>query len=187
MIINRKISLLAISFIIPFTFYGCKIGAAGKWSMGYSLSGASVPAGCATASVQYFQYKPKDNQPTLVQPLLPRLLTEKLKDKIESQTNLKIVNENGDANFEGTIESYTSTPSQVSGGQQVTASMNKLEIRINVKYTNSKGSQYEYDSPFSRFVEYDANKTLDQVETDELDKLVDLLVEDIFNKAFVNW
>jgi hypothetical protein len=179
---KRYIYFFIATAFLFLTFYGCKIGSAGKWSMGYSFSGASVPAGTTTASVQYFQ-----NRATIVQPLLARMLTEKLKDKIESQTSLKIVNGLGDANFEGTIDSYTSTPSQVSGGENVTASLNRLEIKINVKYTNSKGSEFQYESPFSRYIEYDANKTLDQVEKDELDKLVDLLIDDIFNKAFVNW
>lgn len=168
--------------LLTILFSGCKIGSAGKWSMGYSFTGASVPAGCKTASVQYFQ-----NRATIVQPQLARLLTEKLKDKIESQTELKIVNGIGDANFEGVIESYTSLPSQVSGGNQVTASLNKLEIKLNVKYTNSVDSQFEYDSPFIKFQEYPADQTLDQAESDILEKLADQLVDEIFNRAFVNW
>jgi hypothetical protein len=170
------------AFLLPL-ISACSIGPSGKWSVGYSLNGASIPAGTKTASVQYFQ-----NRASIVQPTLAQLLTEKLKDKIMSQTNLKIVNnEFGDANFEGVIEYYNSEPKAISGGDEVTASLNRLEIRLKVKYTNSKDGEFDFDTSISRFVDYDANMLLEQVEKEKLDGLVDLLVEDIFNKAFVNW
>jgi len=178
----KLINYLIFSAII--FICGCTIGPAGKWSVGYNVSGAKVPAGCFTASVQYFQ-----NRASIVQPQLAQMLTEKLKDKILSQTKLKILSGAaiGDANFEGVITSYLTEPKQVSGGDQITATLNRLEIKIKVKYTNFKDSEFEFDSDFSRYIEYPASQTLEQVERDKLEDMVNLLVEDIFNRAFVNW
>lgn len=167
---------------LPF-LSACTIGPAGKWSVGYSTTGASIPAGTTTASVQSFL-----NRATIVNPQLAQLLTDKLKDKILAQTNLKIVTDrDGDANFEGVIVSYTSVPKAVTGGDNMIASLNKLEVTLKVKYTNSKSSEFDFDTSVSRYIEYPSDQLLEQVEREKLPELVDLLVDDIFNKAFVNW
>jgi hypothetical protein len=152
--------------------------------MGYNMSGAKTGS-CVTASVQYFQ-----NRASIVQPQLAQMLTEKLKDKILSQTNLKVLSgiATGDANFEGVITSYISEPKQVSGGDQITASLNRLEIKLKVRFTNLKESEFEYDADFSRNIEYPASQTLEQIEkSEEYENMLKLLVDDIFNRAFVNW
>jgi hypothetical protein len=148
------------------------------------MSGAKVPTGCVTAYVQYFQ-----NRASIVYPQLSLKLTDKLKDKILSQTNLKIVNVagGGDANFEGVITAYTNEPKQVTGGDTPSASMYRLEVTIQVKYYNLKNGEFDFDSSFSRYIEYPTTQTLEQVQSEKLDGIVDLLVDDIFNKAFVNW
>jgi hypothetical protein len=165
------IRLILISFCFLVLTNSCKI---------YSLSGASISKEVKTATVPYFQ-----NRAQQVQPMLSRNLTEKLKDKIQSQTTLKLVNESGDALFEGVITNYSTQPMAIQGDN--TAAKNRLSITVSVKYTNAKDSQYEYETSFTRFEDYDSNKTLDSVENDLIDKIADQLVEDIFNRAFVNW
>lgn len=184
---NKLMKNIPVIFIIlgvTLLFDGCTIGPKGKWSVGYNMSGAKVPAGSVTAYIQYFQ-----TRATLVNPQLAQKLTDKLKDKILAQTNLKITNNisGGDANFEGVIMSYTNEPKQVGGGDNVTATMNQLEVKIQVKYYNNKDGEFDYDSSFTRSIEYPAEQTLEQVEGEKLDELINLLVDDIFNKAFVNW
>ena len=44
-----------------------------------------------------------------------------------------------------------------------------------------------FEQSFSRYQDYDSSLDLSQVEKDLSDKIVVLLVEDIFNQAFVNW
>lgn len=146
----------------------------------YSLTGASISPDVKTASVPYFQ-----NRASVVQPMLSRELTEKLKDKIQSQTNLKLVNESGDAHFEGEITSYVVSPAAITG--ENIAAKNRLTISVKVKFTNSKDAQYDFDSSFSRFEDFDSNVSVDAVESELIEKISEQLVEDIFNKAFVNW
>ena len=58
----------------------------------YSFSGASISPEVKTISVQYFP-----NLAPLVQPTLSQYFTDELKDKFQSQTNLKIVNGIGES------------------------------------------------------------------------------------------
>jgi hypothetical protein len=145
----------------------------------YKLSGAST-GDAKSAEIPYFQ-----NRALNVQPSLSRELTEKLKDRIQSQTNLKLVNEGGDTKFEGEILRYEVTPAAITGDNL--AAKNRLTIEIKVKFTNSTDGQYDYETSFSRFEDFDSNASLDAVENDLIDKISDALVEDVFNRAFVNW
>jgi hypothetical protein len=130
--------------------------------------------------VAYFQ-----NRASVVQPMLSRNLTEKLKDKIQSQTSLKLVNESGDAVFEGEITNYVVTPAAITGDNQ--AQKNRLSITVNVRFTNKKESQFDFETSFTRYEDFSSFASLQSVENDLIEKIGDQLVEDIFNKAFVNW
>ena len=65
--------------------------------------------------------------------------------------------------------------------------MNRFTITVKVKFTNTIDPTLNFEQEFSRYQDYDSNLDLSQVEKDLSDKIVVLLVEDIFNQAFVNW
>ena len=150
---------------------GCKIS--------YSFSGASTE-GFKTVSIQYFQ-----NRASLVQPGLSQSLTDALIDKCKSQTNLGVVNGLGDANFEGEISDYNTKPLTVSA--DATAAVNRFTISVKVKFTNAVDPDLSYEQTFARYEDYDSTLDLSQVEAELSQKIIDMIVEDIFNKAFVNW
>jgi hypothetical protein len=183
-IVFQRLIVFTSIALVSLTFYGCTIGKPGKWSVGYKLSGAVVPAGCVTASVQYFQ-----NQALQVYPVLATKLTETLKDKILSGTNLKIVNGPADVNFEGFIESYITTqPMAAQGGDNAAAALNRYSITIKVKYNCSKDQQYDFDfTSFTRYVDYASNLSPESAEQNNVDDLVTKLIDDVFTKAFTNW
>lgn len=164
-----RIILISLFYII--TFSACGV---------YSLTNASISADVKTAEVLYFQ-----NRASVVQPMLSRNLTEKLKDKILSQTSLKLVNESGDAVFEGEITGYVVTPAAITGDNE--AKKNRLSITVSVRFTNKKESQYDYEASFTRYEDFSSTASLQAVENDLMDKIGEQLVEDIFNKAFANW
>ena len=165
--IKIQIFIFGIIFLLQ---NGCKI---------YSFSGASTE-GLGTVSIQYFQ-----NRASLVQPELSRYITDALIDKCKAQTNLSITNGLGDANFEGEIADYNTRPLTVAADAQ--AATNRFTITVRVKFTNSVDPDNSYDQSFSRYEDYNSNLDLSQVEKDLSDKIVEFLVEDIFNKAFANW
>ena len=158
------------------------IGILASCTINYSLSGASIPPEAKTVSVQYFE-----NNAKLKNPLLSQLLTDALKDKFVSQTNLNLVNGYGDLNFEGEIIDYSTKPMAIQGND--VAALNRLTITLRVKYVNSKDpdSKYDFDKTFSRYEDYDSNYDLTQVENELAEKIIEQLVQDIFNESVVNW
>lgn len=153
-------------------FYGCKVS--------YSFSGASISPLAKTFSVQYFQ-----NRAPLVQPGLSQNLTDELIDKCKAQTNLKYTTSIGDVNFEGEISDYNTRPYTVAADAQ--AASNRFTISVKVKFTNAIDPDLNFEQTFSRFEDYNSNLDLSAVEKELSDKIIKMLVEDIFNQAFVNW
>jgi hypothetical protein len=153
-------------------FYGCKVS--------YSFTGASISPLAKTFSIQYFQ-----NRAPLVQPGLSQVITDALIDKCKGQTSLKYTNSTGDVNFEGEISDYNTRPLAVAADAQ--AATNRFTISVKVKYTNALDPTLNFDQTFSRYEDYSSNLDLSAVEKDLSDKIVEMLVEDIFNQAFVNW
>jgi hypothetical protein len=130
--------------------------------------------------VVYFQ-----NRAALVQPALSQSLTDALIDKCKAQTSLKYISGTGDMNFEGEISDYNTRPLTVAAN--ATAAMNRFTISVKVKFTNALEPDYSFEQTFSRYEDYDSKFDLSAVESDLSNKIIDMIVEDIFNKAFVNW
>ena len=174
--INRslriKVHLLLLITSLTILIYGCKIS--------YSFTGASISPDVKTISIQYFQ-----NRASLVQPGLSQNITDALIDKCKSQTNLSLVNGLGDVNFEGEITDYNTRPLTVSADAE--AAVNRFTITVKVKFTNATDPELSYEQSFSRYEDYDSALDLSQVEEDLSGKIIEMIVEDIFNRAFVNW
>jgi len=150
-------------------------------TVSYGLSGANINyTKVKTMSIQTFQ-----NRATLVQPGLNNLLTNALIDKCKAQTKLNLITGIGDVNFEGEIKDYNTRPLTVAADSR--AAMNRFTITIKVKFTNSTDTELSYEKEFSRYQDYDSASELSAVESTLVDKIVTLLVEDIFNEAFVKW
>jgi hypothetical protein len=167
-----KIIFILVIFAIMALNNGCKVS--------YSFSGASISPMVHTFSSQYFQ-----NRAPLVQPGLGQFITDELIDKCKTQTSLKYVTGIGDVSFEGEITDYNTRPLTVSA--DANAATNRFTITVKVKFVNSIDPDNSFEQTFSRYEDYDSNLDLSQVETDLSKKIVEMIVEDIFNKAFVNW
>ena len=146
----------------------------------YSFTGANISADTKTISIQSFP-----NNAPLRQPTLSQVLTQSLRDRFSSQTNLMQVSSNGDLSLEGEITGYSVSPTAIQANQ--TAAQNRLTITVKVKFVNTKDDKQSFETGFSRYVDYDSQKNLQAVEGDLIKTLSDQLVEDIFNKAVVNW
>jgi hypothetical protein len=173
-IIRHTTSRLLVFIIIAIVafFYGCKVT--------YSFSGASISPLAKTFSIQYFQ-----NRAPIVQPGLSQIITDALIDKCKAQTSLKYITSIGDVSFEGEISDYSTKPLTV--GADAQAATNRFTITIRVKFINAIDPNLNFEQSFSRYEDYNSNLDLSAVEADLSGKIVDMLVEDIFNQAFVNW
>lgn len=146
----------------------------------YKFTGASISPAVKTFSVATFQ-----NRASLVQPGLTQKLTDALMDMCKSQTNLEMVTSGGDVSFEGDITDYRTQPLTVSGNEQ--AAMNRFSITVKVRYVNNVDPDLSYEQTFTRYQDYDSALDLSAVEANLTEEISKMLIEDIFNRAFVNW
>jgi hypothetical protein len=146
----------------------------------YTFTGASIAPEIKTISIATFP-----NKAPLVNPTLSNEFSDKLKDKFIGQTTLNLVPSGGDLSIEGQIIDYRTQPVAIQGDE--TAALNRLTITINVKFTNSVEPTRSYETTFSRFAEYSSSTPLASVESALVNLINEALVEDIFNKAVVNW
>ena len=146
----------------------------------YSFSGASIPPEAKTVSVAYFP-----NHAQLVNPLLSDNMTNALRNAMTNQTTLDLVEAGGDLAFEGEIVDYTTMPTAITAGQ--TAAMNRLTIKVKVRFSNRIDDTKDFEQTFSRYEDYPSDQELNSVQESLTTTIVEQLVEDIFNKALVNW
>ncbi len=149
-------------------------------SISYSFSGVNISPDIKTVSVDYFP-----NRAPVVQAQLSQLFTDALIDKIQSNTNLTLTPASGDISFSGEIRNYETKPTAITGSE--TAARNRLTISIRVVYTNNMDPDAGFDTSFSRYEDYDSSQNLADVENELIDLIIESILEDIFNKAFVNW
>jgi hypothetical protein len=167
----RNLNFIGAFLLLAVFVSGCRV---------YSFTGASISPDIKTVSITYFK-----NEASLVQPSLSQVFTEKMNDKFVSQTNLTQVKSGGDLQFEGAIVDYYSQPTAIQGNEQ--AALNRLTISVKVKFTNTKDEKQSFESVFSRYTDYDSQKNLTSIEQDLINDICNQLVDDIFNKAVINW
>jgi hypothetical protein len=166
-----KSSLLII--IIGLAFTACKVS--------YSFTGGTLSIDVHTFSVQFFQ-----NRAPLVNPNLSDKFTEDLKEKFRSRTSLdEIVDGEGHLNFSGEITGYQTRAMDITSSD--IASTNRLTITIRVKFTNEIDPDNDFDKSFSAFEDFDSNSQLSDVENDLVEKILEKIIDDIYNQSVVNW
>lgn len=145
----------------------------------YTFTGADT-SGADTFSVKYF--KP---QTTLATPLLSQNFTESLKDLVLQQSTLNLSGADGDLQFEGAIIEYSNNPVSVQSNE--TASLNRLQISVKVKYTNIIEQDKSFERSFTKFADYDSNLDFLSVEESLVAEITAQLTQEIFNASLGNW
>lgn len=146
----------------------------------YGFTGGSIPDGMKTVSVLYFE-----NIAPMVNATLSQNFTEKLKERIRNQSRLSQVNDNADATFEGFITDYSISPAAVEAGTD-RAALNRLSITIKVNYHNKIVEKDNFEQSFTRYKDFPGQ--LQSVQEEGLIKdIIEMLTEDVYNKAFANW
>lgn len=168
---KSAIRIVLVCLCLAFAGQGCGI---------YSFSGASIPPEAKTVSVAYFP-----NHAQLVNPMLSNDLTTALRDAMMNQTPLDMVESGGDLAFEGEITDYRTTPVAITAGQ--TAALNRLTVTINVRFSNRFDEDKDFETRFSRYEDYPSDQDLNAVQESLTATIIEALVEDVFNKALVNW
>ncbi len=146
----------------------------------YSFTGASIDPSVKSFTVHFIT-----NQAPIIVPSLSQRLTDALKNKFLTSTNLTQVQSGGDLEFSGAVISYQVNP--VAAQANETAALNRLTISVNIDFVNHKNDKQSFNTTFSRYADYTSTSDLASVQEQLIKQINDQLVEDIFNKAVVNW
>ena len=156
--------------LVAFFVAGCGI---------YSPYGAQT-SGAETYSVAAFE---------MVTPLASAssalTLTEALRDRIQRQSTLRLVDAAGELQFSGEIVTWEISPVNVQGDE--TAASNRLTIGLAVHYENLKDPDLSFDRTFTRFADYSSDLDLLQVEDALVEDIGAQLSQDVFNASLGNW
>lgn len=145
----------------------------------YRFKDVSIPDSIKTVKVNFFE-----NRARIVNPQLSPRLTDKLRQKIVSQTRLSQTNnENADWEITGYISEYSLSTSAISGQREAG---NRLSVSINFTLTGLKTDR-PTDYSVSRNFEFSATQSLQQAEAALADEMIRSLTDDIFNRLFSNW
>ncbi len=147
----------------------------------YSFTGASIASNINTFQVNYFQ-----NTAIQVEPGFDRDFTLALQDLITNQTNLNLVNSNGDLVYEGEIVEYRISPTTATANN--TAAQNRLTVSVNVRFYNSKNEEEDFEQRFTHFHDFEGSALLvgSAKENAHID-IFDRITQDIFNASLAKW
>ncbi len=104
---------------------------------------------------------------------------------VARQTNLDLIKNNGDLQFEGFIADYSINPVAIQSNDQ--AALNRMTVSVKVIYFNKYDQTKNFEQTFTRFADYSSSKTLSEEEGRLIQEINRQLTEDIFNTAFNNW
>lgn len=166
-----KFFKLLFIFILAFSINGCSV---------YNFTGTGK-IDAKTFQVNYFQ-----NTAELIEPGIDLSFTRKLQDLIQNQTNLNLVNSNGDLMYDGEITEYRITPMQATADQR--AAQNRLTIAVMVRFTNKNKEADNFEKRFSFFFDYSGqNQPVGAQLTEALDTIFERITQDIFNESLAKW
>ncbi len=170
MISKIKYSFSLLIIIILFT--GC--------SVNYNFTGTGK-IDADTFQVNYFK-----NSADLIEPGIERTFTLRLQDLIQNQTNLNLVNHDGDLVYEGEIVEYRIAPMTATADQK--AAQNRLTISVNVRFTNKRHEDEDFEKRFSFYHDYPANEQMtgSRLST-ALEEIYERITQDIFNASLAKW
>lgn len=176
--LSRLLWNVLLMCLLSWLFYGCSV---------YSFTGASLGPEIQTITIQNFFNDSGGGPPNMSQ-----LFTENIKDYYQQNTNLTLVDENGDLLLEGSISRYEFTPvaPRASGSDQVAdvASLMRLNITVTVSYVNTIDDEFNFDNrSFSFFADFNAEQDPSSVEDQLIDEITDQIIFDIFNATVANW
>ena len=147
----------------------------------YSFTGSSLDARIKSIKIDKFpNYSPYQN------PNYSQEFTNDLQLRFDQRTNLTLTNEeNADIKIEGEILEYYVAPAAIVSGEQ--AAVNRLNIKIKVRYFNAIDDSKSFTRTFSDFEDFPNNQTLQQVESSLVPEINTRLIDQIFTAVVADW
>jgi hypothetical protein len=174
---NRKVILV---ILLAFSVSSCKIE--------YSFTGTTLDYNVTnTFSVANF-FNDSGGGPAN----MGQLFTEELKDYFQRNTQLELIQNNGDLQFLGAITRYVISPqatvSNPNSNQPDRAGQMRITVGVEVEFINTANEEENTKKTFSFFQDYDPRSTtLLQVETELVEVIFENIIQDIFTSTVANW
>lgn len=164
---------------------GCTVGLAVLVAVLAAGCGVYSPYGAQTSGAETFSVEAFEMVTPLASAASALALTEALRDRIQRQSTLRLVDAEGELHFSAEIVSWEISPVNVQGDE--TAASNRLTIGIAVHYVNTKDLELGFDRTFTRFADYSSDLDLLQVEDALVEDIGAQLSQDVFNSSLGNW
>lgn len=146
----------------------------------YNFTGAG-PIDAKTFQVNTFQ-----NTSELIEPGIDRQFTLKLQDLIQNQTNLNLTSNNGDLVYEGEIVNYRISP--MTATADLKAAQNRLTIEVNLRFSNKKKPEENFEKRFSFFFDYPGDQQLTGSQLRAaVEEIFERITQDMFNETLAKW
>lgn len=163
-----------IAVLIAMLFMLCSCGI-------YSFSGTSIMPDVNSITINYFEYRAQK-----VNPSLSNELTEEMRNKFRRMTRLEQVEMDGDLEITGEITGYDVAATAITANE--TAARNRLTVSVKVSFEDRKYPENSFSSKnFSAYADFNADMSLDSVESTLTAEIVEKIVEDIFNATVAQW
>ena len=151
----------------------------------YSFTGASIPEGTKSFQVNLFENNSGNNVGSIFEPGLDRDFTIALQNILENQTNLEMLQSNGDLLYEVEIVEYRVSP--MTATANLDAAQNRLTITINVIFTNFNSEEDNFEQRFSFYFDFPAAEQLVSVKNEAHEIIFERITQDIFNASLAKW
>ena len=150
-------------------------------SVSYKFNGASIDY----SKVKTIQIAEFPIRSSYVWGPMGPMFNNQLKDQFANHTKLSQVKRNGDLKLEGEITKYEQRNKAVTA--QGYSAQTELSITVNVRFTNTKNHDDDFEQTFTAQQSYETTLSLNSVQEELVSQMVKDLCEQIFNKAVADW
>jgi hypothetical protein len=108
-----------------------------------------------------------------------------LSDAYARKTKLTVLKRDGDLQLAGEIVEYSQTNKSISS--EGYSAQVQLKMTVNVRFTNTKNHDEDFEQRFSATTEYESTMQLVNVQDQLVQEMIDNIVDQIFNATVANW
>jgi len=150
-------------------------------TISYKFNGSSIDY-TKTKSISISDFP---NTAELIYPPLSQEFSESLRDIYTKQTRLQLLKKGGDMHLEGEIVGYQLTPMAISADAY--SSQTKLTMTINVRFSNSKNPEDDFEKKYSAYQTFDSSRMLTDVQDELMKTMIADIVDNIYNDTVAKW
>ena len=150
-------------------------------SVSYKFNGASIDY-TKTKTIQIAEFPIRSSY---VWAPMGGIFNNELKDQFANHTKLIQVKRNGDLKLEGEITRYEQRNKSVSS--EGYSAQTELSITVNVRFTNTKKHDEDFERSFSGQSSFDTTQSLNSVQEQLVTEIIKNICDQIFNATVANW